>query len=239
MGGKLACVDVAVLRKRIARAVVVVLIAGGVVAGGMAAASWWIGRQTRGLVYREAARVPERYVAIVPGARVTREGEPYPSLEDRLHAALELHRAGKVRRILVSGDHRSDGYDEVNGMARWLRARGVPEGDLFLDHAGLRTHDTMQRAARVFRVREAVVCTQAFHLPRSVWLARQAGIDAVGLVADRRQYRKARLDAVRETFARTKAVLDIYVLRTEPRFLGDEIPIDGDARRTHDRWTQR
>src|SRR5688572_31867373 len=99
----------------------------------MAAASWWIARQTRALVYREAARVPSRYVAIVPGARVTREGEPFPSLEDRLAAALELYRAGKVRRILVSGDHRAEGYDEVNGMAQWLRARGVDEGDVFLD----------------------------------------------------------------------------------------------------------
>ena len=217
-------------------AILVTLAAG---ASAMFAASWWIRRASEGAIHRDLDRIPARSVAIVPGARVGRDGAPFPVLADRLATALDLYRAGKVRRILVSGDHKSDGYDEVNGMHRWLIDRDVPERDIFLDHAGLRTHDTMQRAARIFGVRDAVICTQAFHLPRSVFLAQQAGIDAVGAVADRRRYRKARFDAVRESFARTKAVLDVYVLRTEPQFLGDPIPIDGDSRQTHDRWTQR
>jgi SanA protein len=192
-----------------------------------------------GPLFESAEDVPARTVAIVPGARVHRDGTPYASLEDRLEAALSLYRAGRVRRILVSGDHQAEGYDEVNGMHRWLRERGVQDADIFLDHAGLRTLDTMQRAARVFLVKDAVVCTQRYHLPRSVFLAKAAGISAVGLVADRRAYPAARRDAVREALARTGAVLDTHVLGTEPRFLGETIPLDGDARATHDRWTQR
>jgi len=175
----------------------------------------------------------------VPGARVHPDGRPYPVLVDRLEAARRLYEAGKVRRILVSGDHAQKGYDEPNGMRRWLLDRGVPSEDVFMDHAGVRTLDTMQRAAHVFEVRDAVVCTQRFHLARSVFLARQAGIDAVGIVADRRTYGDPRYNAAREMLARTRAFADVYVLGAEPQHLGDPIPIDGDARATHDRATSR
>ena len=125
-------------------------------------------------------------VAIVPGARVFEDGTPSHALADRLHAALELYRAGRVQKILVSGDHGSGIYDEVNAMHAWLLDRGVSPEAIYLDHAGFRTLDTMFRASEVFKVRRAVICTQRFHLPRSVFLARAAGIDAVGLEADRR-----------------------------------------------------
>lgn len=192
-----------------------------------------------GVTYRNAADVPDFAVAIVPGAHVRPDGTPSLALQDRLQAALDLFQAGKAQRILVSGDHHGPKYDEPNAMRRWLLAQGVPSEAIFMDHAGLRTLDTMQRAAQVFLVRRAVVCTQAFHLPRSLYLARQAGIDAVGLEADRRVYAKRTFDAVRESGARVKAWLDVKVLNTQPRFLGPTIPIDGDAGRTHDVWTQR
>lgn len=201
-------------------------------------ANAWILSQA-GPLFEDPASVPPRTVAIVPGARVLRDGTPMPALEDRLQAALDLWRAGRVRVILVSGDHGTAGYDEVNGMQRWLADRGVPTDAIFLDHAGLRTLDTMVRAAQVFQVRDAVICTQRFHLPRSLYLARHAGIDAVGLVADRRAYTDARQDALREVVARTKAVLDVAVLGTGPRHLGEPIPIDGSAAASHDRQSQR
>jgi SanA protein len=192
-----------------------------------------------GVTYRNPADVPDFSVAIVPGAHVRPDGSPSLALQDRLHAALDLFRAGKVQRILVSGDHHGPKYDEPNAMRRWLLAQGVPSESIFMDHAGLRTLDTMQRAARVFLVRRAVVCTQTFHLPRSLYLAQQAGIQAVGLAADRRVYAKRTFDAVRETGARVKAWLDVKILNTQARFLGPTIPIDGDATQTHDVWTQR
>lgn len=222
-------------RPRLRRAALVTAGAAAALLGVPLIVSAWMVRRAASDVYTDVAAVPARAVAIVPGARVYRDGTPSPVLEDRLETARALYAAGRVRRVLVSGDHGTPGYDEVNAMQRWLLARGVPARDVFLDHAGFRTLDTMERAARVFRVRDAVVCTQRFHLPRAVFLARGAGIDAVGLVADRRRYTNARADAARELLARNRAVFDRYLLRARPRFLGPPIPIDGDAARSHDR----
>lgn len=178
---------------------------------------------------------PVRTVAIVPGARVYNNEVPSSVLEDRLQAALALYRKGKVRRILVSGDHREDGYDEVNAMHRYLVRHGASRDDVFLDHAGFRTFDTMQRARRVFGVTDAIVCTQEFHLARSVFLARKAGIDAVGVVADRRAYQAARANTAREFLARTRAFFDVYVIPTRAEMLGPTIPIQGSPEPTYDR----
>ena len=185
-------------------------------------------------IHRAIADVPQRTVAIVPGARVYADGTPSPILVDRLEAARVLYATGRVRRILVSGDHARPEYNEVGAMHRWLVAHGVPDEAVFLDHAGFRTLDPMVRAAKVFGVRDAVVCTQRFHLARSLMLAEGAGIDAVGFVADRRTYPSRRADATRELFARAVAMLDRYVFATQPRFLGTMIPIDGDALATRD-----
>ena len=128
-------------------------------------------------------------------------------------------------------------YDEPNAMRRWLVDRGVPDEHVFMDHAGLRTLDTMERAAKVFLVRSAIVCTQQFHLHRAVFLAQRAGIDAVGVRADRRRYLNRRRDALREFVAKSVAFLDSYVWRRQPRHGGEPIPITGDGRATHDAWT--
>ncbi len=188
-------------------------------------------------VFEDHSDITPRTVAIVLGARVYSDGAPSAALEDRLHCALELYRSGKTSRILVSGDHGQREYDEVNSMHAWLVGRGVDVDHIFLDHAGFRTFDTMERAARVFQVEDAIVCTQRFHQHRSVFLARRAGIDAVGLVADRRIYPAARTDARREALARVGATFDSYLPFRSPRHLGDPIPIDGSPQLSHDRWT--
>jgi SanA protein len=213
-----------------ARLAGVALLASGAAVG----ANAWIDRIAAPHIYRDLDRVPDRFVAIVPGARVHSDGTPSAVLEDRLIAALEVYRAGKVRRILVSGDHAAAEYDEVNAMRGWLEDRGVPPGELFLDHAGLRTLDTMARAAAVFGVEDAVICTQEFHLPRAVFLARRAGIDAVGLVADRRIYTSRVMNGVREFAAKGVSFMDSYVFGVGPRHGGDSIPITGDGRVTRD-----
>lgn len=226
------------LTTRRRRVLAVLFAAAPVLAGACALAAVLANRHVvayaRGSLYQHAGEVPSAYTAIVLGARVYPDGRPSPALEDRLASALELYQSGRVRRILVSGDHRTSHYDETTAMARWLIARGVPAGDVFTDHAGFRTLDTMERAARVFHVRDAIVCTQRFHLARSVFLAQRAGIRAVGVPSDRNEYLRAAQDRKREFVARAWAVLDSYVLHTQPRFLGEAIPIDGDAGRSRD-----
>ena len=196
----------------------------------------WITRQARAHIFKAVETVPPRATAIVLGARVYGRGRPSPILEDRLRMALELYSRGLVKKILVSGDHQSPHYDEVNTMRDWLTARGVPSRAIFLDHAGFRTHDTMVRAVRVFQIQSAIICTQRFHLPRALYLAQNAGLDAVGIAVDRRHYADEQWNAWRERAASVVAILDV-LLGTQPRHLGQPVPIDGPARASHDEAT--
>jgi SanA protein len=143
---------------------------------------------------------------LVLGAGV-REGKPSQILEDRLATALDLYRASKVREILVSGGAHPE-RDEVSVMRRWLLAEGVPAAQIRVDDGGLTTRLSVQRAVQLFDVTDTVICTQRFHMPRALFLARAAGISAVGLEADRRVYRKRARDAVREFFAQALSVLE-------------------------------
>jgi SanA protein len=193
--------------------------------------------QTESHIHASLETLPPRDVAIVPGARVYPGGTPSAILEDRLRCAAALFKIGKVDWIIVSGDHKAATYDEPGAMRRYLIRRGVPSSRIYMDHAGLRTFDTMARAARVFKVENAVVCTQEFHLGRSVYLARHHGIDAVGLVADRRRYSSHRSNLAREFAARVVSLLDAHILHTEPRHTGPTIPLRADPALTHDRFT--
>lgn len=184
----------------------------GLAAGGPAAlalANGWVLGQARPHLYDRVGAVPRRRTAIVPGARVRPDGSPTPVLVDRLEAARGLFAAGRVEGILVSGCSRTDGsHDEPAGMERWLVEHGVPAARVSVDRQGYRTLSTMLRALEM-GVEDAVVCTQRFHLARAVFLARHAGIDAVGLAADRRGYRRRHKDAAREVVARYRAAADV------------------------------
>jgi SanA protein len=188
----------------------------------------WLGG--RGPTTHDVAKVPPAEAALVLGAQVYTNGKPSIMLADRVHAAEALYRAGKVKKILVSGDHGRWSYDEPGTMRRMLLADGIPARDIFTDHAGFDTWDSAQRARRVFDVRSAVVVTQGFHMARALFDARRAGLHVTGFVADRRDYGKV-MDklVVREVIARVKA-LGEAVVGAGPKFLGAQIPITGDGR---------
>jgi SanA protein len=168
-------------------------------------------------MYASAGDVPARDAAIVPAAAVLRSGALSAVFKDRADAAAKLYEAGTVKRILVSGNGTAD-HDEVEPARRYLESLGIPEGDIYLDDAGFDTYSTMYRARTVFGISSAVVATQTFHLPRSLFIARAAGIDAVGYRADN-VHLLAR-NEVRESLARVKAVWDVVVHRL-PEFMGD------------------
>lgn len=189
---------------------------------------WWPSRGS--IVALEDARPAQ--AALVLGAGVWDDGTPSAVLMDRLTVAYDLYRAGKVRKILCTGDHGETGYDEVNAMRRYLEKRGVPTEDVFMDHAGFDTYDSMYRARDVFGVRSAIVVTQAFHLPRALYLARSMGLEAQGVSASLRPYLGDDWYAFREVPARAKAFGEVLIAR-KPVFLGPEIPITGDGRATH------
>jgi len=170
------------------------------------------------------ADVPKTEVAIVPGALVERDGDLSVMLAARVEQASRLWHAGKVEKILVSGDHGTWKYDEPDTMRKALVRDGVAPEDVFEDHAGFDTWATMVRARRIFGVDEAVVITQGFHMPRALYLADAAGIDATGLTADLHHWGyQGRKSTVREVLSRVKAVADVTL--DTPAMAGPKIPI--------------
>ncbi|MEV4410442.1 ElyC/SanA/YdcF family protein [Catellatospora sp. NPDC049609] len=180
----------------------------------------WVRWSASGHVYG-VADVPAAPVALVLGAQVYDDGSPSAFLEARLDIARQLYEAGRVRAVLVSGDHGRWTYDEPDTMRDWLVNRGIPGRRVVVDHAGFDTYDSCQRAIRVFGVDRLIVITQSYHIERAVALCRDAGIDAVGVGDDTaRRFEDFWTRAVvREQGACVKAVLDTVTGR-DPVFLG-------------------
>lgn len=184
-------------------------------------------------IERKVSKVPECYTALVLGAFVYRDGTPSYYLKDRLDAALKLYKSGKVKRFLLSGDHGTKSYDEVNNMKTYLMEHGIKQSEIFLDHAGFDTYDSMVRAKKVFGVDDVIIVTQEFHLPRAVYIARKKGLNAYGLIADKTKYRGLPHLKMREKLAKVKAFMDV-TFNSSPKFLGKKIPIKGNSRLSYD-----
>jgi SanA protein len=150
-------------------------------------------------------------------------------LQDRVDVAADLYNDGRVDKVLVSGDHGTVGYDEVNTMRKALIAQGVPDSKIFTDHAGFDTWDSVVRAKKVFEVDSAIIVTQGFHLPRAMWLGKRADLTVGGVSATEGGYGgQNRVGSVREVLARVKAVEQV-VTGADPKYLGEPVPIDGPA----------
>jgi SanA protein len=168
---------------------------------------------------------PQR-VAIVFGAGLWRNGAPTPVLQDRIETAADLYFAGKVEKLLMSGDNRFIYYNEPGAMREYAISLGVPEEDIVLDYAGRRTYDTCYRARTIFGVEQAILVTQAFHMPRALYTCNQLGVESQGVVADNRNYRKlSRLYwNLRELPAILTALWEVNISHPLP-VLGDPEPI--------------
>jgi SanA protein len=190
----------------------------------LAAANAYVLLRGDGDVASRVADVPRAEVAIVPGALVKPSGRMSPMLADRVRQAAALWHAGKVEKVLVSGDHLNWSYDEPDTMRKWLVRDGVAPRDVFEDHAGANTWATMVRARSIFGVRDAVVITQGFHMPRALYLADAAGIEATGLTADLHGWGwQGQKSEVREVLSRVKAIADVTL--DTPAMAGPRIPI--------------
>lgn len=169
---------------------------------------------------------PATRIAIVFGAGLLRDGSAGPVLSDRMLTAVNLYRAGKIEKILVSGDNRFIEYNEPEAGRQFALEHGVPDADIVLDYAGRRTYDSCYRAKHIFGVDEAILITQEFHMPRALALCNWLGIDSTGVEAANRYFlKRARLWwNIRETFAASQAVWDMLVAKPPP-VLGDPEPI--------------
>lgn len=158
--------------------------------------------------------------------------KPTPILEDRLIKGIELYNLGVTNKILMSGDHGRVEHDEVNLMKKYAIETGVPSNNIFMDHAGFSTYETMYRAKEIFKVEKVVLVTQEYHMYRSIYIARKMGIEAYGVTTDNLKGDKYR--EAREVLARNKDFFSV-IIKPKPKFLGEEIPISGDGNLTNDK----
>ena len=170
--------------------------------------------------------------AVILGAGV-RDGEPTPMLKDRLLTGIELYKSGAVKKLIMSGDHGSEDYDEVNIMKSFAVDNGVPAEDIFMDHAGFSTYETVYRTREIFEADNIIIVSQEYHLYRALYIAEKLDVKAVGVSADRRTYSGQKMRDLREILARDKDFFNC-IIKPEPTYLGEKIPVSGNGNLTND-----
>ncbi len=184
------------------------------------------------IVSPETARYTDADCILVLGAGVRDDGSPSNMLEDRLLTGIDLYKNGNTIPLLMSGDHGREEYDEVNCMKDYAVSMEVPTEDIFMDHAGFSTYESLYRARDVFGAEKVIIVTQEYHLYRALYIAESLGLDAVGVSADLRTYYGQSLRETREIAARVK---DFFytVFQPLPTYLGEPISLDGDGNVTN------
>ena len=181
----------------------------------------------------EAAELKDVDCIVVLGCQVKDDGKPSDMLSDRLRRGIELYNQGVAPKIIMSGDHGQKEYDEVNTMKQVAVEAGIPSSDVFMDHAGFSTYETLYRAKEIFEADRIIVVTQEYHLYRTLYIAEKLGIEAYGVNADYHTYWGQSNREAREILARCKDFIKT-IFKPEPTYLGDAIPVSGDGDITND-----
>ena len=188
---------------------------------------FWIKVQTQDRLYSDINAIPEKNVALLLGtSKYLRRGRINRYFKYRIDAAVQLYKAGKVKHILASGDNRTKYHNEPMDMKKSLMARGVPQSAITLDYAGFRTLDSIVRCQKIFSQHDIIVVSQAFHNQRALFISEFYGIQAIGFNAKDVPFSNDIKTPIREYFARFKAILDLYILKTPPKFLGEKVDIN-------------
>ena len=185
------------------------------------------------LTAEQAADLTDVDCILVLGCGVKADGTPSLMLTDRLERGVELYELNVAPKLLMSGDHGREGYDEVNAMKQYAMDAGVPSSDIFMDHAGFSTYESMYRAKEIFQAQKVVIVSQEYHLYRAIYIAQALGLDAYGVAADGEDYAGQWQRDAREVLARVK---DFFtsIWKPEPTYLGEAIPVSGDGDVTND-----
>lgn len=186
------------------------------------------------LTVEETNKLEDIDCIIVLGCLVRDDGTLSDMLRDRLIVGVKLYEAGASPKIIMSGDHGRVDYDEVNAMKQYAIDNGVPSSDVFMDHAGFSTYETIYRAKEVFGADKVLIVTQEYHLYRALYIAKQLGIEAYGVSADLNTYGGQTKRDVREILARCKDFA-MCIIKPEPTYVGDSIPINGNGDITNDK----
>lgn len=180
----------------------------------------------------DSAKLSDVDCIIILGAGIWGD-KPSPMLEDRLLEGIKLYQNNVSDKIIMSGDHGRKEYDEVNIMKNYAIEKGIPSENIFMDHAGFSTYESIYRARDIFKAKKIVIVTQKYHLYRALYIANQLGIEAYGVGADPRQYVGAAYRELREILARDKDFVKC-IFKPEPTYLGDTIPVSGNGDITND-----
>ena len=185
------------------------------------------------IVKNDSKKLDNADCVLVLGAGIW-NNEPSPMLKDRLDVALSLYNDNKVSKIIMSGDHTKENYDEVNVMKKYAIDRGVKSEDIFMDHAGISTYDSIYRAKNIFKVNKMIIVTQEYHLYRSLYIAKCLNIEAYGVQATPKKYSGDFVREVREILARDKDFIK-SIFKPKSKYLGSVIPVSGNGNDTNDK----
>ncbi len=180
----------------------------------------WIIRNTTAQIYSEVEKIPQNKVGLLLGAR---PGNLY--YVNRIKAAVLLYKTGKIKHIVVSGDNHTKDYDEGTAMCNDLKAAGIPDSCISIDYAGFRTLDSVVRCDKIFGQQQFTIISQQFHNERALFIANKKGYTCVSFNAEDVPAKFSTATTIREYFARAKCILDIYVFKTQPKFLGEPVII--------------
>lgn len=185
---------------------------------------------------QEAAMLEDVDCILVLGCRVYDSGRPSSMLQDRLTRGIELYEQGAAPKLLMSGDHGTVEYDEVATMKQFAVDAGISSEDVFMDHAGFSTYESIYRAKEIFQADKILIVTQQYHLYRALYIANRLGLDACGVASDYHVYVGQSVRDAREVLARVKD-FGVCIFKPEPTYLGDVIPITGNGNLTNDDTT--
>ncbi len=224
-----------IIRKRILRLAICVLLALGILGVSAVTVINSIVKLTTKpqiLTPQEAAMLDADCILVL-GCYVMDNGNPSAMLHDRLQRGVELYDLGAAPKLLMSGDHGRENYDEVDAMKQFAVDAGIASEDVFMDHAGFSTYESIYRAKEIFQAKKIIIVSQQYHLYRAVYIAERFGLEAYGVNADYRTYIGQTSRDIREVLARVKD-FTMCIFKPEPTFLGEAIPIFGDGNLTND-----
>ena len=185
------------------------------------------------LTIKEATKLEDIDCILVLGAGIWGD-KPSPMLEDRLLTGIELYNNNISDKIVMSGDHGQKEYDEVNIMKEYAIEKGIESSNIFMDHAGFSTYESIYRLKEIFQAKKVVIVTQKYHLHRALYIAKQLGLEAYGVNSDPRKYQGQKFREIREILARNKDFINC-IIKPKPTYLGESIPVSGDGNITNDK----
>lgn len=185
------------------------------------------------LTSQEAAKLLDVDCILVLGCQVKDDGTPSDMLRDRLMRGIEVYNLGAAPKLLMSGDHGREDYDEVGTMKQFAITEGIASEDIFMDHAGFSTYESVYRAKEIFQADKIIIITQEYHLYRALYIADKLGVDAYGVASDYHTYAGQFMRDFREVLARCKDWISV-ITKPEPTYLGEVIPVNGNGDVTND-----